>query len=426
MAINEKIKILDNFEGAMIGDYSIRNNIIYARLKKEKPTYGFRNEKIDYNLHFHFGIKNQTNKKIIIKVFIECKKEEELHQSLPRIWISRDNNIEYKLERNVVGKTDFRGKYIFNLHFNTEQILYIANFPPIRFSRLNKIFQDLSVKSNAKVVTVGQTIDNHFIKAYEYGNINEKPTILFVAGFHPPERDTIAIEAIIERFLNNQWKEKVLQSYSFSLIPVLNPDGFAKAMQGSNSKEINFHWKFFGNSKKLCPESYSVWEYCSKIKPIVFFDFHSFTFQNNEARPYLIPRGYHIGKKSQHLQNYFNEKLKDLCNNEYSKNEDILAPVLLATRLRSKFGTIIIPKFHLHMKNGINESKLMSLSCLELILKGLNYYKVNNSAEILKFPYGKNKPTINDKLRIKILNFWYFYLKRFLKYIISNYLRRKG
>ena len=415
MAANSPIKIFDNFEGAMIGDYSIKNNNIFLHLKKEKVTFGYRNKKFDYNLHFHFGIQNKTDKKNIVKFFVECKSEDDLHQVLPRIWISSSIDKEYKLEMNMVGKTDFRGKYFFKLHIDAKQSLYVANFPPIRLSRLIQIFQDLSEKSNAKEVIVGRTIKNHCITAYEYGNMNEKPTILFVAGFHPPERDTIAIESIMENFLDDQWMEKILKSYSFSLIPILNPDGFANAMQGSNIEEINFHWKFFGNSRKSCPETYSIWEYCSNIKPIVFFDFHAFTFQDNTARPYLIPKGYYVGTKSKLLQNYLNEKLKELCNNKYSKNEAILAPNLLSTRLRNEFGTIIIPKFHLHMKNGIKGSKQMSLNCLDIVIDGLNRYKVNCSTEILKIPHGDIKTNIYDKIRIKMLNFWYFSLISLMK-----------
>lgn len=420
MTTSDSIKILDDFEGAMISDYSIKGNIIFMHLKKEKPTFGYRNKKFDYNLHFHFGIQNLTNKKNIIKFFIECKNEDELHQSLPRLWVSSDIDKEYEIKRNIVGKTDFRGKYFFQLSLDEEQILYVANFPPIRFSRLNTIFQGLSEKSKAKEVIVGQTANNYSIKAYEYGNINEKPTILFVAGFHPPERDTVAIVTIMEKFLINQWREEVLQRYSFSLIPILNPDGFTNAMQGSNIKEINFHWKFFGNSKESCPEAYSIWEYCSKIKPIVFFDFHAFTFQDNTARPYLIPTGYYLGSKSKLIQEFINNKLTELCENKFSKNEAILAPNLLATRLRNEFGTITIPKFHLHMKDGIDGTREMSSKCLEIVLNSLSNYKVTNSDEILKMPYGKIKTTLYDKLRIKMLNFWYFRLISLLKNIMKQ------
>lgn len=417
MATNGAVKILDNFEGAMIGNYSIKNNNIFMHLKKEKPTFGYKNKKFDYNLHFHFGVYNQTNKKNILNIFIECNTKEELHQPLPRLWISNNLDKEYRLERNIVGKTDFHGKYFFKLNLDAKQITYVANFPPIRFSRLNKIFQDLSAKSNAKEVTIGRTIENQCIRAYEYGDINEKPTILFVAGFHPPERDTVAIEAIMEKFLSKKWREKVLRNYSFSLIPILNPDGFANVMQGSNINEINFHWKFFGNSKDSCPEAYFIWEYCLRIKPIVFFDFHAFTFQDNTARPYWIPKGYYVGRKAKLIQNDLNEELRKLCDGSFSIGEAILAPNLLSTRLRDKFGTIAVPKFHLHMKDGIDGSKKMATRCIEIILRMLRHYGISSDTEILKKPYGEIEPQIHDEIRIKILNLWYFRIKSFMKHL---------
>jgi len=417
---NKSLQVLDNFEGAMIGDYNIKDNNVFITLKKEKPTLGYRNKKFDYNLHFHFGLCNQSKGENEYNIFIGCYKEEKLHSRLPWLWISRNVDKEYRFTRNIVGATDFYGKYFFKIRLSPKEIIYISNFPPKRFSKLKREFQELSAKTNAKEVIIGKTVEKRRIKAYEYGNINEKPTILIVAGFHPPERDTVAIEAIMEKFLNNQWKDEILNSYSFSLIPVLNPDGFANAMQGSNINEINFHWRFFGNSLHDCPEAHSIWKYCVRVKPVVFFDFHAFTFQNNNARPYLIPEGYYIAKKSRQIQHYYNSKLKELCRNNYSKNEVILAPNLLATKLRNEFGTITVPKFHMHMKNGIEESKEMALNCLEIVLNGLSRYKVNNSREILIEPYGEIKTTINDKIRVKMLNFWYFYIISLLKKIIKK------
>lgn len=414
-----EMDVLDNFEGAMVGNYHIKDNNIFMELKKEKPTFGYRNKKFDYNLHFHFGLRNRFAKKNNVNIFIECKNEKGLNQELPRLWISDNVDKEYMIDRNINGKTDFFGKYFFTLRLNGKQTLYIANFPPIRFSRLKKTFKDLSTKSNAKEVSLGKTVENRPIKAYEYGDINHKPVILLVSGFHPPERDTVAIESIMEKFLDDRWKRRVLQNYSFSLIPILNPDGFANAMQGSNINEINFHWKFFGNSMEKCPECHSIWKYCSEIKPIVFFDFHAFTFQNNEARPYWIPKGYYGGKKAKIIQNNLNTKLKELCDGGFSKGEDIFAPTLLSTGLRNEFGTITAPKFHLHMKDGIDESKRMAIICLEIILRILRKYGINSSAEILKKPYGKVKISLLDKISIKTLNFWYFKLKPFLRYFYS-------
>jgi hypothetical protein len=407
------ITILDDFEGSMIGKYEIKNNDIFFNLKKENPTYGFRNKKFDYNLHFNFGLYNPSNSKKTINIFINCQNIPK--SNLPRLWTSDDFKNEYKLTNNINGKTNFHGQYYFNLSIDKNEKLYIANFPPKSYSYIQKTFQNLSNKSDAKEVIIGKTLEDRTITAYEYGDINEKPTILFVSGFHPPERDTIAIEGIMEKFLNKSWRENIFSNYSFSFIPILNPDGFANKMQGSNINEINFHWKFFGNSKDECPEAYHIWDYCQKIKPIVFFDFHAFTFQDNTARPYLIPEGYYINKKTKHIQTYINNKLIELCKNKYSKNEVILAPNLLATRLRKKIGTVTVPKFHLHMKDGLENCKKMSLKCLEIILDILNKSEITSKCEVLYKPYGDVKFNILDKMKIMILDIWYLNIKYLIK-----------
>ncbi len=418
---NVSIEVINEFEGAMIGDYYTKEKNLFMTLKREKPTFGYRDKEFDYNLHFNFGLKNLSNDEKEITVFIGCSDRDELQNSLPWLWVSDDFNKEYELTKNISGKTDFHGKYFFKIVLRSKQVIYIANFPPKGFNKLKKDFQDLSFKTKAQQVIIGKTVQGRNIIAYEYGDIKTKPTILIVSGFHPPERDTLAIETIMEKFLDDQWKKKIFKNYSFSFIPLLNPDGFANSMQGSNINEINFHWKFFGNSMNECPEAHNIWEYCSRIKPIVFFDFHAFTFQNNNPRPYLIPEGYYVSKKSKLIQNYYNSKLSKLCGlseNNKSRNEVILAPTLLATRLRNRFGTITVPKFHLHMKNGLEESRQMALDCLEIICEGLSKYDINSSGEILKIPYGEIKTTVYDKLRINMLNFWYFKLIPLLKKIL--------
>jgi hypothetical protein len=420
----KSIKILDHFEGAMINGYSINKNNIYIYLKKEKPTIGYRNKKFNYNLHFHFGIKNKINKKININIFIECKNEDELQQSLPWLWVSHNINHNYNLDREIIGKTDFHGKYYFKLSLELKEILYIANFPPIRFSKLKKIVEDLSKKSHAKKVVVGHTVENQYINAYEYGDIYKKPTILLVSGFHPPERDTIASEAIMEKLINKKWREKILDKYSVSLIPVLNPDGFSNVMQGSNISEINLHWKFFGNTIEKCPEAHYIWEYCQKIKPIIFFDFHAFTFQNNEPRPNWIPKGYYGGRKAKLIQNTLNKELRKLCNGNFKINEAIFSPYLLATGLRKKIGTIIAPKFHLHMKKGMVESKKMAIDCLEIIINILNQHKVCTKEDILIKPFGNNKQYLHNIIKIKFLDYWYLKLKPMIR-IIYIFISKK-
>ena len=420
--VNNNIKIINNFEGAMIGNYSIENNNLFIQLKKEKPTLGYKKKEFDYNLHFNFGIKNNSQDDKEFNVFIDCTKEDELQHSIPWLWISNDSNNEYELVKNISGKTNFHGKYYFKFNIKGNQSTFIANFPPKNYNELKKEFEKLSSKTNALKFIIGKTVEDREIIAYEYGDIVNKPTLLFVSGFHPPERDTISIEAIMEKFLDKKWRKKVLNDFSISLIPILNPDGFANSMQGSNINGINFHWKFFGNTKNECPEAYNIWQYCKKIRPIVFFDFHAFTFQNNNARPYWIPEGFYISKKARLIQKYYNIKLSNLCgikNNKTSRNETILAPTLLATRLRNIIGTITVPKFHLHMKDGIEKSKQMTVNCLEIILKGLYKYKLFSSKEILKFPYGNGKPYLSDIFRIKVLNIWFFYLIPILKKIMK-------
>ena len=73
-----------------------------------------------------------------------------------------------------MGKTDFHGKYYFKYSIEPKQSLYIANYPPFKYSKLKKIFQDLSIKTNAKEV-IGIDIDEQAIKiAQNYAEKNKE------------------------------------------------------------------------------------------------------------------------------------------------------------------------------------------------------------------------------------------------------------
>ena len=318
----DEIELLYDFEGAMIDpDHKITYNNLYLKIKKENITKGFR-EYFNYNLHFNFGLRNNTLKKIRINIHIECGAYDRLLEKYKNLWVSKDPSIEYDMI-GISGDMGYPGKYRFSIKIESNSVLYMANFPPIDYKRLMDIFNTISDNKDIKTKRIGKTIEGRPINAYEYGDLIHNPVFLFVSGFHPPERDTYAIESIMRALNRSENKKEILEKFSFSFIPILNPDGFANYLQGSNIKGINFHWKFFGNSIEECPESHAIWDYCKRIKPVLFMDFHSFTFQNHAPRPYVIPQKVHYLRKSEKIQNEVNALLKDICHGEYSISDKI-------------------------------------------------------------------------------------------------------
>jgi len=65
----KEVKILDNFQGSSIGNYTICNNKIFASFKEE-PLVKKDGTTHNYNSHFIFSIKNNSNDLCEIELFI--------------------------------------------------------------------------------------------------------------------------------------------------------------------------------------------------------------------------------------------------------------------------------------------------------------------------------------------------------------------
>ena len=387
--MNNNLKVIKDFEGSLIQDFIIEGNDVYIVIRKDHLTDGYI-KTFNYNLHFHFGIENFSDNNKSVNIYIECHDKRELNESYERIWTSNTLEKDYIIE-NIEGKMRIPGQYYFKISLEPKERKFIANYSPISYERLYGLIEEKGLLSKARKNVIGKTVDGRDLLSYEYGDISTKPVLMFVSGFHPPERDPIAIEAIMDRMIDDKYSEKLLKKYCVVLIPFLNPDGFAGYKQGSNKNDINFHWRFFGNTKKECPESHYIWEYCKRILPVFYMDFHAFTFQNNEARPYLINEKYYFSSTSKNIQNNINAFLKGLCKEYVDNSIKIISPNILSARLREEFGTITSPKFHLHMKDGIKTNKSLSCSIFEGVVDIFNRNKITNKEMVLKIPYGNIK-----------------------------------
>lgn len=402
----EQVEIINDFEGAMIGAYNLEKSNLNVELKREKVTTYFKRRSTDYNLHFNFGLRNSTSSIKRIYISIGCSEKEVLPHRNIRLWKSNSPDGEYEMFHLKNGITDLHGKYRFEIMLDGADEVYLANFPPRKYSFLTRAFENLENKSGAKKGVIGKTIENRDIISYEYGDVETKPLILVTSGFHPPEGDTYASEAIMELFLDKKWKDERLRNFSFSFIPILNPDGFANAMQGSNVSEINFHWKFFGNTKDECPEAFYIWEYCKRVRPILYFDFHSYTFQDKEASSYIKPLGFYHGKDVRRIVSQMYKAVIRRCNGRYATGYVTYTPSTLQFELTRRFNTITFAKFHIHMKEGVKNSKRLAVDCFEDCLAILENNDVKSSSDIHLRPFGSVKCSSSNEIKIKMLLLW--------------------
>jgi hypothetical protein len=380
------MEIYSDFTGSMLGGSRVVGDKVFITLKKEKVTKGyFKNH--NYNLHFHFGIRNSEDTDRIMEFFIETDEGSELPRKFDSLWISDGDNREIIIKK-IDGRMDGKGKFTFKLEIKGRGDLLIANYHPFPYEDLLEEFSRIVSDSKPKIRKIGRSVEGRDIIAYEFGDIENKPCLMFISGYHPPEGDPISIQTIMENFNDEKAKNDLIKDFSFSFIPFVNPDGFIHNTQGSNLNDINFHWKFFGNTEEECPECHCIWEYCKKVRPAFFMDFHVFTFQNNPPRAYRIPPLYVNGSSVKRVQKEINKDLSALCDqkfgfsNAFFTPRKILAPNILATRLRDDFNTVTSPKFHVLIKEGEEECRRKSQAVFDIVITAFRkYWKGRGSAE---------------------------------------------
>lgn len=352
------VEVIDNFPGAMIDSWNVRRNIIRINKPKEKITIS-SGISFDYNLHFNFGIRNNSSLAQSYKVKVDHEPEKfDAKFNKVSLWVSGGKDNPRTLKK-FKGYTDFLGSYIFTIEVSAKSDIYLSNFNPLDNDLILKNIDKLSNNLGFSKRVIGKSVLNNPIFAYEYVSNPDNPFIFVTSGFHPPERDTLSVLAILELLEEDLFFFRDLtKSYNLSLIPVVNPDGFLNKMQGSNFNEINFHWRFFGNSFSKCPEAFYIWRYVCTIKPVLYFDFHSYTFQSHK-RPGSYVRPYFLYKdsKKRNLVKRINNKAIALCGGKFYSGRGIYNTQTLIYQIFRRFQAVTVAKFHIHQQDGILSSK---------------------------------------------------------------------
>lgn len=411
------MKIIENFSGTSIGNYRIENNVIFAKLREEKITRadGYSH---DYNYHFAFGIKNEAQKPTDVEVFINCDSTYGLSNQSALIFQAKSPKEEFA-KFTGSSKTDTHKKYYFKFQIGANETAYIANYYFRQYEILVGNFERLAAKGNAEREVFGHTIEGRDLICYSYkGNNNSNtPSILITSGFHFPEQDTLATEAIM-KFLSNGENRERYNQFNFYIIPIVNPDGFVHGYNGCNAKGINLYWDFREYDKSNTPETYHLWQYILNIKPCLYIDFHSYTFQmhRKKASPYIKPLYFYNGREVRNLVKQINKELISLHDGYYSSGDLTYAPSTLSYKLTNKFNTITYAKYHLHIMDGKEEFESKAINIIKRICHCFVINNFLNKDKILIYPHGQvRNHNIWDILRKKLTIFWAFRMKVFVK-----------
>jgi hypothetical protein len=386
----DAVTVRVDFDGASLDVQRIEGARVFARLREESICRA-DGAAYDYNRHFAFGIENRGPAGVEAEILIQCASADELPDAPALLFGSRSPTTEFT-RAEVWSRSDARKAYAIRVALASGETRYFANYLFRPHSFLLAHFDSLGRAGDARRHVIGHSVQGRELVAYSYlrpSSAVPRPAMLITSGVHPPEPDTLATEAIMEH-LAAPASADLRDAFDVHLVPVMNPDGFVLGYNGCNAHQINFYWLFDRNDHGRCPEAQALWAYAAKMSPVVYFDWHGYTFQRGKkhAAPYLKPVLLHEGRGVRRLVRAMNARVAQVAGGHTTTGFLTYAPSTLATQLTLAFNTITYAKFHLELRLGIARNKELAVQAVEAVFEIMRENRALNPRTILKRPHG--------------------------------------
>ncbi len=421
------LEVLTNFEGAMIGAVRINQEAIFLSIPFDPPVKRDWLEH-DYRLHFCFGIRNRSADTKVVRVHVNEGDRATLTKSMPPLYISKTPTGPYKKFICREGASDNFKKYDFELALSAHETVYVSNTIPRSLEGLEKIFSDLAKSGAVEEIIFGSTLDNHDLIAYHYFSTGKnRPVVLITSGMHPPEPDTFATQAIMT-FLGSEESQTLRDVFDFIIVPIVNPDGYSRATQAGNAAGVNIYWDFRYRDRSSCPEAYFLYKHAIRHMPVVYMDFHSYTFQRQKTSgPYCKPVIRYRGLETRRLVERINHAFsKQMPSQKLMQGYVTYTPSTLGEILTRHLNTVSYAKYHIHLQDGEAECKKVAVDALLIILESLVGAGMTSSRDLLVRPHGAvPKERVAEIFRYGMV-LWNGYLHRRLYEHYVRWVKSKG
>ena len=403
----ENISIVKQHEGHSLGSYRWSNNNLICNLQMEPLVY-IDYEIHDYNLHFNFGLQNNTEQAEQVTITML-----QTNKPVPQIiWQSDSPNHRFTKSSLII--EPIPEGYKFDINIPGYGVIYLSNTMWSPLTPINQRFHELEKANLLESIKYGLSANQQDLMAYKlFGKRDlSRPLICISSGSHPAEGDTIATIAIAEWLTTSG--HQYTDIFDIIIVPILNPDGFIIGTNGCNTNGINFFWEFLNNEPEICPEAYYFWEFLKEFPPNVYIDFHSYSTQGKSKTfgPYVKPSALYCGSSVKDAAQKLARSLQTIPG---SKAQTMFSPSSMPHKITQEFNTITFAKYHLHQGMGESGMRGTALLAIQKIMDAIDPSQLQD--QILS-PYGSLNKTIIDNFFQKCF-IGRYYLPKAIKKVLG-------
>lgn len=363
------IRIVQPAFGTAIERAIVDGNRVRATIRRESMTRADWATH-DYNVHFVVGLANHSKKRAMVELLVECRDWSDLPAIAPLIYAARDPNGPWQRHAGE-GRTDGRRSYALRVLLDAESRLFVANTLPRDASQVLARCDVAAIAAGMARRIIGRSKEGRDIVAYIHGQQTKSGTILVTSGFHPPEPDTLASEALL-CWLGTSAASLVRSQFCVVIVPVTNPDGFANGTQAANAAGINLYWDFARDRPDQCPEAAALWRLAEELAPRGYIDFHSYTFQTGkDPGPYLKPLWLYRTPRARRAAAALPSVLAAHAPGKPVTGFFTYAPLTLGSMLTHAFDTVTLAKYHVHLKEGEAACRSRAVAVLQCLAQAL-------------------------------------------------------
>lgn len=383
---------------------------VTAHLARERITHSDWTTH-DYNVHFLLSLANDGTAERAVEISVEGGVFDDLPKIAPLLYTAA--SIDGPWDRaDLSARTDGKTRYAIRASISPGTELHVANTLPRSLEDINRETERAGSAAAGRTIRYGTSLDGHPLVAIDVGDPDATP-VLVTSGFHPPEPDTLATVAILDWLATPEGRQATA-GFRIIVVPVANPDGYARATQGSNSSGINIYWHFDRNDPEKSPEAAALWKLANDVRPRGYIDFHAYTLQTRKKPgPYVRPLRYYQAPSIREAAATLYRSFSGRPEIHPVTGFPTFAPTTLGTLLSRTFQTLTLAKYHVHLKNGPEEIRRHGVEVLAGMLSALTAAGVSGPA--LDRGYRSR--------RLDFAEFWYGFFRPRFGLLIRGRLR---